>query len=130
MAVYAPVCTGDTVAAVQVEQMPDVGESGDVTLIWDAEQPTEASVREGLIVLGTGFATVRQAPPAQFAGVLSVAVDTTAGRRYSAALPVPDRTDRFPAGTPLTDMSFVTEDGTADYTTMRAHFSAEFDNCG
>ncbi|MGK5674280.1 hypothetical protein ACSNOB_15735 [Micromonospora sp. URMC 106] len=130
LAVYAPICAGDTITAVQVHQMPDVGKSGDVVLIWDAEGPIGADARAGLIVLGEGFRTVRQAPPAQFDRTLSVAVDTAAERRYSAAMTVPKEPAQFSAGTPVTDMSFDTEDGRVSYDTLRAHFESEVTNCG
>jgi hypothetical protein len=110
--------------------MPDVGRSGDSALIWDAEGPTGAFARTGLIVLGTGFRTVRQAPPARFDRTLSVSVDTAAGRSYGGAMTVPAAPARFPAGTPLTDMSFDTEEGRVGYDAFRAHFEAEFTRCG
>ncbi|MEH0820976.1 MULTISPECIES: hypothetical protein [unclassified Micromonospora] len=130
LAVYTPICPGDTIEAVQIHALPEVGKSGDYVLIWDAEGPTDQSTRAGLIVLGEGFGTVRQAPPAHFGRTLSVAVDTTGGKGYSYAGALPEHVAQYPAGTSVTGMSFETDGGQVSYDTLRAHFETEFRKCG
>ncbi|MEU7842745.1 hypothetical protein AB0B39_17505 [Micromonospora sp. NPDC049114] len=130
LAVYTPICPGDTVRTIQVHAVPPAEKSGNSVLLWEAADPVEtgpagADTRDGLIVLGAGFGTVRQAPPAQFDRTLSVAVDTADGRSYSDAVALPEQVAQFPADTPLAALSFDTDDGRVNYDTLRAHFERE-----
>ncbi|MGC4820888.1 hypothetical protein [Micromonospora sp. DT63] len=130
LAVYTPICPGDTVRTIQVHAVPPAEKSGNSVLLWEAADPVEtgpagADTRDGLIVLGAGFGTVRQAPPAQFDRTLSVAVDTADGRSYSDAVALPEQVAQFPADTPLAALSFDTDDGRVSYDTLRAHFERE-----
>ncbi|MEV0430635.1 hypothetical protein [Micromonospora sp. NPDC050495] len=107
-----------------------MGKSGDSVLLWEAADPVGtgpagADTRAGLIVLGAGFGTVRQAPPAQFGRTLSVGVDTAEGRSYADAVALPEQVARFPADAPLAALSFDTDDGLVSYDTLRAHFERE-----
>ncbi|MFG3301012.1 hypothetical protein [Micromonospora chersina] len=130
LAVYTPMCPGDRIEAVRVHAVPEADKSGNSVLIWDAGGPTDDRTRAGLIILGEGFGTVRQAPPAQFGRTLSVAVDTTDGRSYSDAVTLPEQVAQYPAGTSVTGMSFETDDGRVGYDTLRAHFETEIKKCG
>jgi hypothetical protein len=130
LAVYTPICPDDRIEAVQVHAVPEAGKSGDSVLIWDADGPTDESTRAGLIILGEGFGTVRQEPPAQFGRTLSVAVDTTDGNTYSDAATLPEQVAQYPAGTSVTGMSLETDDGRVKYDTLRAHFETEIKKCG
>lgn len=130
LAVYTPMCPGDTIEAVHVHTVPEADKSGNSVLIWDAGGPTDDSTRAGLIILGEGFGTVRQAPPALFGRTLSVAVDTTDGKSYSDAVTLPEQVAQYPAGTSVTGMSFETDDGRVGYDTLRAHFETEIKKCG
>jgi hypothetical protein len=130
LAVYTPICPGDAVEVVRVHARPEVGKSGNSELLWEAEGPTDEAARGGLIVLGEGFGTVRQAPPAQFGHTLSVTVETSRDRKFSDAVALPEQVVQFPAGTPVTSMSFETDDGRVSYDTLRAHFDSEVTNCG
>ncbi|KKK04834.1 hypothetical protein [Micromonospora sp. HK10] len=130
LAVYTPICPGDTVQAIQVHAVPPPEKSGNSVLLWEAADPVGAGpagadTRDGLIVLGAGFGTVRRAPPAQFGRTLSVAVDTADGRSYSDAVALPEQVAQFPADTPPTALSFDTDDGLLSYDTLRAHFDRE-----
>src|SRR5690349_16332414 len=69
-AVYAPVCPGEEVKGVRVYSAPPAGKDGDFVLLWQASDPADQSTRDGLIVLGDGFATTQTAAPQQFSGNL------------------------------------------------------------
>ncbi|ATO16798.1 hypothetical protein CO540_25555 [Micromonospora sp. WMMA2032] len=127
--VHAPICPGDTVDGVEFHRLPDKDKGGDFVLLWEAWKPTDEDTRSGLIVLGAGFGNVRQAPPARFDRRLSVTIVTTDGRTYSDALELPEEMIAYPAGTPVTEMSFETQHGRVSYDALRAHFRSEYRRC-
>ncbi|GAA3781721.1 hypothetical protein GCM10022225_82680 [Plantactinospora mayteni] len=111
--VYAPLCPDDEVRGVRVYTAPDPKRGGDFVPLWEAEGPTTDDVRRGLFVLGDDrqFSTVTRPPPASFPLRLSVHADTGHDRSVGEARERPADLPRYPAGTPLAELTFDTKRG-------------------
>ena len=120
-AVYAPICTGDEVKGVRVYSAPPAGEDGNFVLIWQASDPVDQATRDGLIVLGQGFANTQTAAPPQFPANLSVSVETAQGRLLSEARgrPADAELPAYPAGTSAAEMAFDTVHGRLSFDELR-----------
>ncbi|ROT29404.1 hypothetical protein EF879_20785 [Micromonospora sp. HM5-17] len=112
-AVYTPLCPGDEVRGVRVYAAPDPERGGDFVPLWEAEGPTTDAVRQGLFVLGddSQFQTVTRPAPADFPRRLSVHADTARGWSPGEARERPADLPRYPAGTPLAELTFDTVQG-------------------
>jgi hypothetical protein len=120
-AVYAPLCADDRVRGVRVYAAPDPDTGGDFVALWEAESPTTDMVARGFFVLGDNsqFGEVKREPPTAFPRRLSVDVDTVRDRVVAEARERPDELPRYPAGTPVTEMTFDTERGRESYDDLR-----------
>ncbi|MEQ4305791.1 hypothetical protein ABNF97_31145 [Plantactinospora sp. B6F1] len=120
-AVYAPLCPDDEVQGVRVYTAPDPQRGGDFIPLWEATGPTTDTVRQGLFVLGddSQFATVTRPAPASFPRRLSVHADTVRGRSAGQAWEHPAELPRYPADTPLTELTFETDRGRRSFAELR-----------